>query len=134
MTSFARSRSSVVLFGDSITQQSFSAGGWGGLLSDHYVRRADVLNRGYSGYNVRWAKQIVDDLFPVGPAAPKPSLVTIFFGANDASSGDPPHNSRQHVPVAEYAETLEQMVRHIRRSAGDDTAIVVITPPPGDEL
>jgi hypothetical protein len=39
---------SIILFGDSITEQSFSTGkqGFGASLSDTYVRRADVLNRG----------------------------------------------------------------------------------------
>eukprot|EP00397_Hematodinium_sp_SG-2012_P062470 GEMP01084428.1.p1 GENE.GEMP01084428.1~~GEMP01084428.1.p1 ORF type:complete len:217 (+),score=42.22 GEMP01084428.1:72-722(+) len=47
----------IILFGDSITQQSFSIdnGGWGARLSDHFSRRADVLNRGFSGYTTRWA-------------------------------------------------------------------------------
>lgn len=39
----------VILFGDSITQMSFSEGGFGSRLADYYQRRADVLNRGYSG-------------------------------------------------------------------------------------
>lgn len=47
------SRGRIVLFGDSITQQSFSCGGWGARMADAYQRKADVLNRGYSGYNTR---------------------------------------------------------------------------------
>jgi lysophospholipase L1-like esterase len=54
----------IILFGDSITQGSFSVGGWGARLQDHYQRRADVLCRGYSGYNTRWALHLLDDLFP----------------------------------------------------------------------
>ena len=43
--------SRIILFGDSITQFSFDAdkGGWGARIADRYQRRADVLNRGYSG-------------------------------------------------------------------------------------
>lgn len=46
-------RPTVVLFGDSLTQFSFSEGGWGAGMADAYQRRADVLNRGLSGYNTR---------------------------------------------------------------------------------
>lgn len=50
MMNLAR-RPSVLLFGDSITQQSFSAEhrGWGAHMSDWYARYADVYNRGFSG-------------------------------------------------------------------------------------
>ena len=49
----------VVLFGDSLTQQGFGTGssspGWAGLLASAYARREDILCRGYSGYNTRHA-------------------------------------------------------------------------------
>ena len=48
-------RPQIVLFGDSITQRGFAAGGWGARLADHYVRKADIINRGFSGYNSTWA-------------------------------------------------------------------------------
>ena len=34
--------------------RSFSAEGWGAALADAYQRRADVLNRGYSGHSAAW--------------------------------------------------------------------------------
>jgi lysophospholipase L1-like esterase len=42
-------RPQVVLLGDSITQNSFDSGGWGAQLAHWYVRKADVVNRGFSG-------------------------------------------------------------------------------------
>lgn len=48
-------RPQILLIGDSITQYSFSVGGWGARLADWYVRKADVVNRGLSGYNSSWA-------------------------------------------------------------------------------
>jgi len=41
-------RAKIILYGDSITQMSFSAidCGWGAYIADRYQRRADVLNRG----------------------------------------------------------------------------------------
>ena len=42
---------SIILFGDSLTEQSFSPEkqGFGASLSNTYARRADVLNRGLLG-------------------------------------------------------------------------------------
>ena len=45
--------------------------------------QADVIARGYSGYNTRWAAHILDKIFTRGQAPP--DLVTVFFGANDAA-------------------------------------------------
>ena len=84
-----------VTFGDSITQRGFSPG-WTGTLADTYQRRADIINRGYSGYNTRWALHLLPHIFPLPPtnaaaaaaAPPPPRLVTVWFGANDAALPD----------------------------------------------
>ena len=41
----------ILLFGDSITQKSFDPviHGWGAILANEYMRKLDVVNRGYSG-------------------------------------------------------------------------------------
>lgn len=49
---WTRQRLTFVLFGDSITQRGFEDG-WVASLANHYTRKADVLNRGYGGYNAR---------------------------------------------------------------------------------
>ncbi|KAK4479345.1 hypothetical protein RD792_014857 [Penstemon davidsonii] len=122
-------RPQIVLFGDSITQQSFASGGWGAAIADSYSRKADVVLRGYSGYNTRWALFLLNRLFPLGSGTP-PVAVTIFFGANDAAliggTGE-----RQHVPIEEYKDNLRKIVRHIKNNS-PDTLIVLITPPPID--
>jgi lysophospholipase L1-like esterase len=75
-----------VLFGDSITQRGYSVGGWANLLADTYQRRVDVINRGYSGYNSRWAVNVLDHVFPLQPPeAHGIQLATVFLGANDAA-------------------------------------------------
>jgi len=74
-----------VLFGDSITQKAFSTGGWASVLADTWQRRVDVINRGYSGYNSRFATHLLNHIFP--PSTPV-QLVTVFFGANDAALPD----------------------------------------------
>ncbi|KAK4385331.1 GDSL esterase/lipase CPRD49 [Sesamum angolense] len=98
-----------VLFGSSIVQLSFSNGGWGAILSDIYARKADIITRGYYGWNSRRAVQIIDQVFPKRifraqgsplalklDAAIQPSLVIVYFGGNDSmgahSSGLGPHN------------------------------------------
>ncbi|CAK9230860.1 unnamed protein product [Sphagnum troendelagicum] len=53
-----------LLFGDSITQLSFENGGWGAALAALYSRQADVILRGYRGYNTSWALLILDKIFP----------------------------------------------------------------------
>ena len=94
----------IILFGDSITQGSFdSVSPWGSLLANRYQRRADAVNRGFSGYNSRWALHILPSVFPASDDIPP--LVTIFFGANDASLATE-DSKRQHVPVEEYRENL----------------------------
>jgi hypothetical protein len=71
---------------------------WGGALKDVgqtlstsgprvLGSQADIILRGYSGYNTRWALFLLDVLFPKCTREP-PALVTIFFGANDAALAD----------------------------------------------
>eukprot|EP01064_Diplonema_japonicum_P035921 TRINITY_DN7914_c0_g1_i3.p1 TRINITY_DN7914_c0_g1~~TRINITY_DN7914_c0_g1_i3.p1 ORF type:complete len:244 (+),score=37.50 TRINITY_DN7914_c0_g1_i3:226-957(+) len=117
----------VVLFGDSITQQSFSVGGWGARLADYFQRRADVMNRGFSGYNTAWALRVMDGMFK---KMSKVELVIVFFGANDGVKDGMGPTSRQFVPVEKYGENLEKIVQEIRSQAGSETRILLLTPPP----
>ncbi|EOY28064.1 SGNH hydrolase-type esterase superfamily protein [Theobroma cacao] len=48
-------RPKIYLFGDSITEESFRDGGWGASLANLFSRTVDVVLRGYSGYNSRYA-------------------------------------------------------------------------------
>lgn len=125
----AMHRPQFILFGDSITQHSFDEGGWGARLASHYQRKADIVLRGYSGYNIAWAQHLVQKVFPQD-AAIKPALVTVFFGANDAALADGV-NRRQHVPLQKYRELLRDTVRHLASCGA--AARVIITPPPVDE-
>jgi len=45
--------------------------------------QVDVVNRGYSGYNTRWANHLLDKIFP--NSQENTQLVTLFWGANDAA-------------------------------------------------
>jgi lysophospholipase L1-like esterase len=129
-------RPEFVLFGDSITQQSFGPGGWSAAVADVYQRTADIRLRGYSGYNTRWALPLLPGLFP--SIGRPPALVTIFFGANDANLPAPLRNqdasaSRQFVPLDEYAANLRTIMDTIRAmNSGAPPRILLITPPPCD--
>lgn len=131
-------RPQICLFGDSITQFSFQLGGWGAALASDYQRHADVLLRGYSGYNTRWVLQLLPLLFPAGCSASQtPVLVTVFLGANDANRPaplrlQPEASSRQHVPVEEYRANLATIVRTIRRMGHGTARVLLLTPPPVD--
>ncbi|CAO2823060.1 unnamed protein product [Amaranthus hypochondriacus] len=123
-------RPQIVLFGDSITQQSFRPSGWGAALADNFSRKADILNRGYGGYNTRWALFLLHHIFPLG-FADLPIAATIFFGANDAALLGR-NSERQHVPSEEYKENLRKMVLHLKKCS-PNMLVVLITPPPVDE-
>ncbi|XP_027955096.1 isoamyl acetate-hydrolyzing esterase 1 homolog isoform X1 [Eumetopias jubatus] len=130
----------VLLFGDSITQFSFQQGGWGASLADRLVRKCDVLNRGFSGYNTRWAKIILPRIIRKGNSLDSPVAVTIFFGANDSAlkevhleypcSSRTDENPKQHIPLAEYAANLKSMVWYLQRAGVPGSRVVLITPPP----
>ncbi|KAL9186119.1 hypothetical protein ACHAXT_005357 [Thalassiosira profunda] len=134
-----RMRPSIVLFGDSITQQGFSYGGkspgWAGLLANEYTRRADVLNRGFSGYTSRMALQLLPSVFgpDKGDAATRvgqPLFVTVLLGSNDASLPSEMEHC-QHVPIDEYEANIKEIVASIGgRFQGDKPPILLVTPPP----
>jgi lysophospholipase L1-like esterase len=108
-------RPAILLFGDSITQQGFgwegTSVGWVSLLSRDYSRRADVLNRGFSGYNTNHALQVLPTIVSGAKAAAQEVLfATVFFGANDAALP----GELQHVPIEEYGQNLATIVDHMR--------------------
>jgi lysophospholipase L1-like esterase len=147
-----RMRPVVALFGDSITQQGFGVNGnvgWAALLAAAYTRRADVLNRGFSGYNTNHALELLPRVF--GPALEQGVssssttdesdsssgmlFCTVFFGANDAALLE----EGQHVPLETFGENLGKIISRIRARCqnGSSTTnsstsfpIILFTPPP----
>lgn len=69
-----------------------------------FLYQADIVVRGYSGYNTRWAVKVLDKVFPAMDEA-APMAVTVFFGANDACLDDR-YAAFQHVPLDEYKHNL----------------------------
>ncbi|KAL8468182.1 hypothetical protein ACS0TY_031424 [Phlomoides rotata] len=124
-------RPKIYLFGDSITGLSFTNGGWGASLANHFSRTADVVLRGYGGYNTRWALLVKEKVFPAAESGGAPLAVTVFFGANDASLPDR-YGAFQHVPLDEYKQNLVAIVAFLKKQWAS-TRIILITPPPIDE-
>jgi len=129
-------RPDIVLFGDSITQQSFMPGGWGSRVADAYQRCADIKLRGYSGYNTRWALRTLDAVFPKGMSR-SPALVTILLGANDANLAPPlrlqdASASRQFVPLDEFRQNLHTIIQAAQCAGEGGAAVLLISPPPCD--
>ncbi|KAL2479477.1 GDSL esterase/lipase [Abeliophyllum distichum] len=118
-------RLQFVLFGSSIVQMSYNIGGWGAILADLYARKADILVRGYSGWNSRMALQVMDQVFPKD-AIFQPSLVIVYFGGNDAMQ---PHPSGlgSHVPLPEYIENMKNIGMHLK-DLSEKTQVIFLTP------
>lgn len=117
----------VFLFGDSLTQQSFSPSGcWGALLADRLTRRCDIVTRGFSGYNVRFCKIMLPSILDKQTASETVAL-TIFLGANDSNNKD--LNLQQHVPLEEYRQGLKDMIEFVMSQGVSREKIILITPP-----
>jgi lysophospholipase L1-like esterase len=120
-----------LLLGDSITQQASEPSGWGAALTAAYAhgRNADVLNRGFSGYNSRLLCRVVPTLLSqIGGPLERVALVTLLIGSNDATRP----GAEQHVPVAEFAANVGVILATLR-SALPNARVVVVTPPAVDE-
>lgn len=124
-------RPRIYLFGDSITEASFAYGGWGSSLANHFSRTADVVLRGYSGYNTRWALKVKEKVLHPSESSRSPAAVLVFFGANDACLPDR-SSAFQHVPLEEYKQNLHAILAFLKKQ-WPSSCILLITPPPIDE-
>ncbi|KAL1804647.1 hypothetical protein ACET3Z_027715 [Daucus carota] len=123
-------RPKFVVFGSSIVQYAFHNNGWVSILADLYARKADIVLRGYAGWNSRRALQVLDQVFPK-TADVQPDLVIVYFGANDSTR---PHPSGlgPHVPIPEYIENLKKIALHVK-SLSQKTRVIFLSSPPMDE-
>lgn len=121
----------IILFGDSITEQSERQErgfGFAPALRDDYIRRLDVVNRGFSGYTSQLGLEVLPQFMP-DPSQANVRMMTVCFGANDATL---PGNA-QHVPLAEYTACLKAIVQHPTVTA-QGSKILLVTPGPVNEL
>ncbi|KAL3531694.1 hypothetical protein ACH5RR_005215 [Cinchona calisaya] len=123
-------RPQFVLFGSSIVQFAYSQEGWGAILTDIYARKADILVRGYAGWNSRRALHVLDQVFPKDSAV-QPSIVIVYLGGND-SMGPHPSGQGPHVPLAEYVENMKKIAIYLK-SLSDKTRVLFLSTPPVNE-
>ena len=114
----------ILLQGDSLTQLCWE--GWGAHLANVYQRRADVVSRGYGGYNTRFYLRLPIDTTLANPQTTI-VLTILFLGANDQAM--PGLDDHKHVPVQEYQSNLKILVDRIRSKYGC-SKILLIGPPP----
>ncbi|KAK6231239.1 hypothetical protein QUC31_011471 [Theobroma cacao] len=119
-----------VLFGSSIVQFSYSNQGWGAILADIYARKADIVLRGYSGWNSRRALKVLHQVFPKDAGA-QPSLVIVYFGGNDSMEPHP-LGLGPHVPLPEYVENMKKIAMHLK-GLSDKTRVMFLSTPPVNE-
>lgn len=114
----------IILFGDSLTEQSWNqefAFNLAPALQHEYCRKLQVLTHGYGGYNSEHARHILDPMLDAEMGGgSRIRLLVIFFGTNDAVEAG---NSRQHVPLARYGENLRFLVKRAL-SRGIDVILV----------
>ena len=78
---------------------------WEFFSSLFISRKCDVVMRGFSGYNTRWAKLILERCVPKEMLS-EVVMATVFLGANDAGLKE---SSVQFVPLEDYSENLKVM-------------------------
>jgi len=133
MSFYTTQRPLVVLLGDSITEYGTKIEGLHSLLLNWLSVRADILNRGCSGWNteimLRALKQDFDKAFS-SDFNGRQVLIVICLGANDACSKDSP--TKQHVPQEMYRENIIQLVDLLRNrfATANQLDILLSTPPP----
>jgi isoamyl acetate esterase len=124
------SMKTVLLLGDSITQQGYCSG-WVSNISDALIRRAFVVNSGLSGYNTRWVLKLLNDAKTYGEVIPpwveEPLFVTLMLGSNDCAENG------QGVPIDEYRENLRAIIEIVLAKVKPFSGIFVLTPPPIQE-
>jgi lysophospholipase L1-like esterase len=104
-------------------------------IAAQYDRTADVVLRGYSGYN---SVCLLAALPTVMRPADAPALIIVQVGTNDSVRpaplrGHPAEASRQHVPVAKYKENVKEIVKELRASSDGKACIIIMTPTPIDD-
>ncbi|KIZ05501.1 hypothetical protein MNEG_2456 [Monoraphidium neglectum] len=121
----ARSRPSIVLVGDGLTESGFSynLGGWASKLVGPYARKADLINRGFGGYFTNYfVDYMLDSLFDVT----NPIMGIAFLGVKDSQVKQAA--GKAYISPEKFFENVDAIV-----SKGNEQGIrhwLLITPPP----
>lgn len=123
----------ILVVGDSLTEQGFE-NQWCAKLQHHYQRRADVVCRGFGGYNTRWVLETLESSgreHIIPPHVVDQTLFcVVFLGANDAVSAEYP----QHVPLDEYEANLRKIATCLNDVVRPAHGVIILTPPPIDQV
>jgi hypothetical protein len=98
-----------------------------------YQRRADIINRGFSGYNSKFLLQVPQEILFSGITIdrdgipPKCCLTIIWLGANDA--GLPGLADHHYVSVEDYKANLHKLIDRVQGQT-KCPRIMLMTPPP----
>lgn len=93
-----------------------------------YVRRLDVVHRGYSGYNSEFARYILPKIIEAEHSPKtKIKLTTVFFGANDATDED----NFQYVGLVPFEENIRTMTKMLLDIG---SKVILVGPGPHDEI
>lgn len=100
-----------LLFGDSITEYAFDPEHFtvGSALTNAYTRKLDIIQRGYAGYNSRWAIRILEKI--IEQHGNDIVIGTIFFGSNDSVEKGP-----QRVPLPEFVNNIKKMIGMMKQA------------------
>ncbi|QUC18624.1 uncharacterized protein UV8b_02865 [Ustilaginoidea virens] len=131
----AHSYPQIVLLGDSLLQQSVDIRdgfSFQAALQTRFIRRLDVVNRGFSGWNSANAVEYLSEMIPQQTSSsPKLKYLIVLLGANDAVLPLP--STSQHVPIEQYKQNLIKIITHAHIRA-HNPEILLVTPPPVDEI
>ena len=118
----------LLLFGDSITEFAYdllpqdstaTQFAFGPALQNSYTRRLDVVQRGFAGYNSKWALKLLPKILEYEDTpGTKVQLATVFFGTNDAV-----FEGMQKVPLDDYIANMRQIIQLLKER---DIRVVVI--------
>lgn len=120
----------VILIGDSLIELSFdplNSFPLGSALAHAFRRRADVLNRGLSGYSSKWMNSQFERIkFEISQLEPdQVFMFLILIGTNDSVLPGNPH----HVELVSFKEKLSNLVLSLSKLC-PSSAILLVTPPP----
>ncbi|KAG8420114.1 isoamyl acetate-hydrolyzing esterase [Metarhizium acridum] len=121
-----------ILYGASIMEQASTQERGFALapaLQQAYIRRLDVVNRGFSGFNSEQGLRVLPKIMP-DPQQTRVRFMAILFGSNDACFPDAENG--QHVPLDQYKKNLVKLLTHPALEA-HNPRLLLVTPPPIEE-
>lgn len=106
-----------LLFGDSIIEFAFNSRleddkdkhfNFGASLVNAYTRKIDIVQRGLSGYNSRWALQVLPKILE-SERSEDIALSLVFFGTNDSA-----HHGAQQVELPEFKQNSTKIIQMLK--------------------